>query len=86
MISTIGTGRDPLLCRETVLALDLEKKGGVKGRLRSGKECPGREEPVRLNLYFLVQLQPGHVPRVRGGAAGLGTRMLSSHHKKQTRT
>lgn len=82
----IGTGRDHPLCREMVLALDLEQKGGVKGRLRSGKECPGREEPMWLNLYFLVQLQPGHVPRVRGRAVGLETRMPSSHHKKKTRT
>lgn len=67
MISAFGTGGNHPLHRETVLALDLEKKGGVKGRLRSGKECPGREEPVWLDSYLLVQLQPGHVPRVRGG-------------------
>lgn len=81
----ISTRSHPLH-REMVLASDLEKMGGVKGRLRSGKECPGREEPVLLNLHLFVQLQAGHLPRLVGGAMGLGTRILSSHRRKQTRT
>lgn len=81
----ISTRRNHPLYRKMVLALDLEKMGGVKGRLRSGKECLGREEPVLLNLNLILQLQTGHLPRVRGGAVGLGTRILSSHRRKQTR-
>ena len=82
----MSTRRSHPLHRGMMLALDLEKMGGVKGRLRCGKECPGREEPVGLNLHLFEQLQPSHLPRVRGGAVGLGTRIPSSDRRKQTRT
>lgn len=60
--------------------------GWVKGRLRSGKECPGSEEPTLLNLHlWKYGPKPGHVPRARRGDVewGLG---FSSHCRKQTRT
>lgn len=32
------------------MAVDLEKMGGVKGRLRSGKECPSRKKAHTVEL------------------------------------
>lgn len=80
-----STRRNHPLAWEMMLVLDLEKMGGVEGRVWSGKECPGREEPVVLNLHPLVQLKPGHLLGVRGGD-GLRTGVWSSPCRKQTRT
>lgn len=59
--------------------------GKVKGRLRSGKECPGREEPMLLNFHLLVWSKPGHRLRTRGVDVGLGTWVWSCHRRKKTK-